>query len=174
MLISLHQVVLRLEFIFRRAFFSLTGSAVVLTKDKSAVAANSVLTFSWRHAVLRFKNFFNSAFFSLGGSAVVISKDKSAPAAGPSRLFPGVSWRCDLRLSVGGHFFRFSSLSNSILKINPQLALMLVTALSADLARPAGLEPATPGLAYQLPLSRPHICRFVVWTISSPSQAPHV
>ena len=42
------------------------------------------------------------------------------------------------------------------------------------LARPAGLEPATLGLAYQLPLSRPRYCEFVVWTISSPSQAPHV
>ena len=43
-----------------------------------------------------------------------------------------------------------------------------------NLARPAGLEPATLGLAYQLPLSRPRRNEFVVWTISSPSQAPHV
>ncbi len=43
-----------------------------------------------------------------------------------------------------------------------------------NLARPAGLEPATLGLAYQLPLSRPQVHGFVVWTISSPSQALHV
>ncbi len=42
------------------------------------------------------------------------------------------------------------------------------------LARLAGFEPATLGLAYQLPFSRPSFPRFVVWTISSPSQAPHV
>ena len=43
------------------------------------------------------------------------------------------------------------------------------------LARPAGLEPATLGLAYQLLLSQPQANpEFVVWTISSPSQAPHV
>ncbi len=42
------------------------------------------------------------------------------------------------------------------------------------LARPAGLEPATPGLAYQLLLSQPPQAEFVVWTISSPSQVPHV
>ena len=47
--------------------------------------------------------------------------------------------------------------------------------LTKLLARPAGLEPATLGLAYQLPISRPRKnCRFVVWTISSPSQVPHV
>jgi hypothetical protein len=45
-----------------------------------------------------------------------------------------------------GIFFRLLVLLCSLLKINPQLALMLVLALSADLARPAGLEPATPGL----------------------------
>jgi len=41
------------------------------------------------------------------------------------------------------------------------------------LARPAGFEPATLGLAYQLLLSQPHY-EFVVWTISSPSQVSHV
>jgi len=43
------------------------------------------------------------------------------------------------------------------------------------MARPAGLEPATAGLAYQLLLSQPPAwLEFVVWTISSPSQALHV
>ncbi len=43
----------------------------------------------------------------------------------------------------------------------------------AKMVRPRGLEPLTPGLAYQLLLSQPHE-EFVVWTISSPSQVPHV
>jgi hypothetical protein len=43
------------------------------------------------------------------------------------------------------------------------------------LARPAGLEPATLGLAYPLRLSTPPAEQeFGVWTISSPSQVPHV
>ena len=52
--------------------------------------------------------------------------------------------------------------------------MITLTRIGADLARLAGLEPATLGLAYPLPLSRPRLCEFVVWTISSPSQAPHV
>jgi len=42
------------------------------------------------------------------------------------------------------------------------------------MARPAGFEPATLGLAYQLQLSLLPISAFVVWTISSPFQVPHV
>jgi len=46
--------------------------------------------------------------------------------------------------------------------------------IPSSMARPAGFEPATLGLAYQLPFSRPRHSGFVVWTISSPSQALHV
>ena len=58
--------------------------------------------------------------------------------------------------------------------ISNSIAAKAAPTVPVELARPAGLEPATLGLAYQLPLSRPCIRRFVVWTISSPSQAPHV
>ena len=46
---------------------------------------------------------------------------------------------------------------------------------AGNMARPAGFEPATLGLAYHYSF---HCCRiqsaFVVWTISSPFQVPHV
>src|SRR5690606_29728557 len=55
-----------------------------------------------------------------------------------------------------------------------QISIFRAPGLHPGVARPAGLEPATLGLAYHLCFRSLRLAEFVVWTISSPSQVPHV
>ena len=71
------------------------------------------------------------------------------------------------QLSYAHHFSKFL--------ITPVFTLWQCVELESKNARLTGLEPVTYGLAYYYNFHCPALIgRFVVWTISSPSQVGHV